>query len=232
MPLNIFLNEASSISGFVERYWDPEDNRPGLSMAAPIVTRDMAEEISSLVAAVSKAQSDAEKEGRTGAVERGVSLRARAWIREMQHLLSWAHIRETTAGRDGFTGNLSDANREYLKGRKNAGKLAEWVMHYKAIATVNDTLLRNVPGYSPSMISEGDRLMRQLLQTRPGRPKASEARRNALTLRRQLTHVLADRVRRVRSAARFVFRNHPEIRRLATSDFERRRRRRNRGEAR
>ena len=52
-----------------------------------------------------------------------------------------------------------------------------------------------------------------------------------LALRNRLITLLLDRMRRVRAAARYVFRNHPEIARRATSTYERRRRARSRAQA-
>ena len=51
-----------------------------------------------------------------------------------------------------------------------------------------------------------------------------QAAREAIALRNRLMTLLFDRMIRVRSAARFVFRGRPEIIREATSAYERRRR--------
>jgi len=80
------------------------------------------------------------------------------------------------------------------------------------------------------MIAEGETLARQLRE-RPTTPTSPENTRRALDIRNRVATLLVDKMALVRAAARFVFRNQPEISRLATSSFERRRRRAQRAKA-
>jgi len=65
----------------------------------------------------------------------------------------------------------------------------------------------------------------------PTTPASPENTRRALDIRNRVATLLVDRVNLVRSAARFVFRNQPDIVRLSTSAFERRRRKAQRAKA-
>ena len=228
MPLNIFLEESASISGFIERFWEATDERPGLSEAMPIVAVEMAEEITALVTAISVSHNEALRIQKTEQGTGGAGAEARAWIREMQHFLKWVEKQRGMGIGPGVNIDLARFNRAYLRDKKDAATLAQWMADYHTVALQNETALIQVPGYDPAILEKGTAITERLRVTRRGRPRGSDTKQAALDRRRQLTHVLAERVRRVRSAARFVFRNHPEIRKLVTSDFERRRRRQNR----
>jgi hypothetical protein len=71
---------------------------------------------------------------------------------------------------------------------------------------------------------EGLALAKQLREI-PASPIAlSEAARALRSVRNTKANALYDQIRRLRAAARFVFRNHPEIAREATSPWVRRKR--------
>ena len=81
-----------------------------------------------------------------------------------------------------------------------------------------------VGGFDAAYIDEAKALAAEL-RNRPAVPQAkSDEAIQALALRNRLATLLQTRLGLVRGAARFVFRNHPDLVRLATSAYERRRR--------
>ncbi|HEY5959423.1 MAG TPA: hypothetical protein VIV60_22850, partial [Polyangiaceae bacterium] len=78
-------------------------------------------------------------------------------------------------------------------------------------------------GFQVSLVDEAELLAKQLRE-RPTTPAPAENTRRALDTRNRIATLLLDRMTLVRSAARFVFRNHPEIARQSSSAFLRKRR--------
>lgn len=97
---------------------------------------------------------------------------------------------------------------------------------YAALAARYEAGLTRIDGFDVGLIEEartlGVTLREQsaaaLVRTTP------DAQRQALALRNQLLTLLTERVRRVRRAAQYVFRNFPEVTRKFTSAYERRQR--------
>jgi len=78
--------------------------------------------------------------------------------------------------------------------------------------------------FDASLIHEATELAARLRELPAGPKPRSNAETRALECRNRLLLLLTRRGKRVRSAARYVFRNHPEIARQAMSSYERRRR--------
>jgi len=106
----------------------------------------------------------------------------------------------------------------------SADNLAQSLNDYGTLAKPLADQLDGLGGFKASEIDEALEIADKLGQVSLTPTARSEAARDAKLLRDQLAHLLFDRVRLVRAAARFVYRNHPEIARLATSAYERRRR--------
>ena len=77
-------------------------------------------------------------------------------------------------------------------------------------------------GFDDGLIDEAFALAKTLRTLPAISPAASASARDALLRRNRLLQLLDQYVGRVRSAARFVFRHHPEIVRQATSAYARR----------
>jgi hypothetical protein len=97
---------------------------------------------------------------------------------------------------------------------------------YAELAGRHRDPLSKIAGFDVNLVEEARVLaaaLRQqsaaaLIRTTP------DAQRQALALRNRLLMLLIDRVKRVRRAAAYVFRNNPEIVRKFTSAYERRQR--------
>lgn len=227
IPLNIFLKESVALSGFIEKYWNTDSNRPGLASASPVIDGSISTEIDALAAEISKLTAEAAKKIEAESRETGVSLKARQWLQELHHLLKWAH-RYPPSG-SALSIDVPKLLREYRKKGKTAAALAGWIGQDLSLVRKYAQELSNVSGLTPEFLKEGERLMDALSSVRRGRVSGSEAYQSCIKQRDALIQLLQDRITRVRTAVRFVFRNHPQIRKLAMSDFERRRRSKNRG---
>jgi hypothetical protein len=226
IPLNIFLKEASELSGFTEKHWQKTDELPGMSEASPVIEAEISAEIDALVAEISRIVTDTAKLTEASRQETGISLRAREWIREMHHLLKWAY-RYPPDG-SGLSLNVPAFIREYRRKSKDASALAQRINTLQVMVRTRPDELGSLPGLTPEFLAEGEALQAALYNVRKGRTRGSDSLQAAVRQKNALVHILLDRVSRVRTAARFVYRNHPQIRKLAMSDFERRRRSKNR----
>jgi len=79
-------------------------------------------------------------------------------------------------------------------------------------------------GFDVKLLDEAKAVAQQLRDRPPTPVQQREAATKALALRNRLATLLSIRMGLVRGAARFVFRNHPDIIREATSAYERRKR--------
>lgn len=221
VPLHVLTGEAVEVAKFVKQYWEPGDNRPGLNSAGPRLQAAVAEEILSLEAAVADQQTNwrltlEQFDSHSDWLERGVFL-----LRELVAVMDWQFDDGQDSEADGQLAALHDAHSPNPVG---ADALAQALNDYATLAAMHAKELDGVGAFDAALIAEAKELAGKLGEVRQGPPQASEESRNAIRLRNQLATLLQDRVRTVRAAARFVFRNHPDIARQAGSAYERRRR--------
>jgi hypothetical protein len=95
---------------------------------------------------------------------------------------------------------------------------------YAALATTYKNEMAGLGGFNLALIDEA-RLLAAQFRGRPALPAIpSEEVARAKALRSRLATLLWTKISTVRGAARFVFRNHPDIVREVTRAYERRRR--------
>jgi hypothetical protein len=225
IPFNIFLKEAAELSGFAEKYWQKTAEQPGLSSAAPVLSEDIGAELAALIQEISNLHTSVTKMAESEPKETGLSLKARKWISEMHHMFRW---KERFPSDTPISINVPKLLREYRKKTKAAPMLREWIDTYLQIVRTNRNELSTVPGLTDAFLAEGARLAEALGNVRRGRSRGSDEYRNLLARKQALLHILLERVARVRTAVRFVFRNYRSLQKLASSDFERKRRHKNR----
>ena len=221
VPLHVLTGEAVEAAKFVKQYWEPGEGRPGLSSAGARLPASVADEILSLEAAVADQQTNwrltlQQYESHSDWLERGVFL-----LKELVAVMEWYFEDGQQTVVDDQLAALQDAHNPNPVG---ADALAQALNDYATLAAMHAKALDGVGAFDAALIGEAKALAGKLGEVRQGPPQASEESRNAVRLRNQLATLLQDRVRNVRSAARFVFRNQPEIARMASSAYERRRR--------
>jgi hypothetical protein len=230
-PVRILLGEAVDIARFTLSYWQPVKDaaqtvlRPGLSQAGSKLSPNIGAEILELHEAVQTAHT--EYLLTVAPVQTDVRSRAEFVLSEIKAALEWWLDDGVDDDRDR---QLESLKAEHADGSASADAMAAELADYAALATQEAKGLEGLGGFDIGMIAEAERLARQLRE-RPTTPTSPENTRRALDTRNRVATLLIDKMGLVRSAARFVFRNHPEIVRLSTSAFERRRRRAQRAKA-
>jgi hypothetical protein len=219
-PIHVVMGEAVDVATFHEKYWQAKDGQPGLEQAGRGLPRETGDEILSLQRAAQKAISDylmVVPKASRGEVE----MRARYVLSEITATLEWLFDDGVRDDNDERLAAVAQAHRD---DPESADALASELEDYAALADKHRKEMKGLGGFEVAMIDEAKELARKLRQA-PASPQApTEEARRALALRNRLLTLMAQRIARVRSAARFVFRNHPEVIRQATSAFERRRR--------
>ena len=223
-PIRILLGEAVDIARFALSYWEPVKDasgnvlRPGLSQAGSKLSPNIRTEVLELHEAVQTAHT--EYLLTVAPVQTDVRARAELVLSELKSALEWWLDDGIDDDRDR---QLESLKAEHADGSASADAIAAELADYTALARQESKGLEGLGGFDVAMITEGEALVRQLRE-RPTTPVSPENTRRALDIRNRVATLLVDRVNLVRSAARFVFRNQPDIVRLSTSAFERRRR--------
>ncbi len=220
LPLRVLLDEAAIAATFFRRRWKATADHAGLESAANAsFTAATGRELAELVRAVDEA--DVAYRGMP-ARPPGPIARGRHVLHEMLATLTW-HL----DGGDDETGRRRvDALRaERAKIGRSAPALATALVSTARFAEPYRAALSGLGGFDSRQIDEAHGLA-TALRERSATPRAQPAERaEALALRNKLVALLRDRLATLRAAARFVFRDRPEIIREVTSAHERARRR-------
>jgi hypothetical protein len=226
VPLGVLLDEAAIAAAFFRRRWRSTADHAGLESAANAsFTAAAGRELVELGRAVDEA--DAAYRA-TPARPPGPAARGRHLLREMLATLTW-HLDD---GDDApARKQLADLRAARTKIGRSAPALATALEATARLAEPHRAALTGLGGFDSRQIDEAKRLA-AALRARARAPRAQpEERREALALRNKLVALLRDRLATVRAAARFVFRDRPEIIREITSAHERARRTRSRAKS-
>ena len=227
VPIHVALGEAIDVAAMLTHYWEPKtdakgNTTPGFSGVASTgsVTPDLAVEIRELQLAVAAAHSEylVLVQGSTSAPLD----RADFIVGEIRSTLEFLFDDGKQDDADVQLENLRTAFADSAS--QDAMALA--LEGYAALAGKYRDALGKLQGFDLALIDEARTLAAALRQqsaaalTRTN----SDTQRESLALRNRLLSLLIERVKRVRRAASYVFRNQPEIVRKFTSAFERRQR--------
>lgn len=220
MPIATRFLEAESDAAFLEKHWEPaaDGSRPGMCAAASIVPKKTAEEIRGLVLAARQAHVNALFTPETGA-------RSAELLKTGTELLSSLTAAIELVLDDDVHEPADDAYagaKARVSADDTTATFVQALEDHAAIAeSIKDRLVK-LEDFDPKWIPAARSVARELSAAgvpRPGR-QASED----IDLRNRMLVLLTDRVNLVRRAARYVYRNHPDIARLATSPYQRARR--------
>ena len=229
IPLHVVFGEAVDVAKFFAKYWATERDpvtqailRLGLESAAGPKSRIHAaigDELLSLQRAAQEAQTryvlTIDPAG-AAPRERGEFL-----LGELTAVLEWH-----------FDDGVEDENDEKLAALAKAhaedpetmDALASALDDYAALADPHRAELDELGGFKAAHIDEA-RTVAAALRRAPQTPAAqSPAAKAAIKLRTQVVTLLWERIRAVRAAAKFVFRDDPTLLRESTSAYERRKR--------
>lgn len=221
IPYDVALGEAASAAAFMDRYWEPTGDRPGLKSVKKRLPQAVAEEITSLVKAVQLAQTKLVLLVDPAVASSGD--RARYLAGELESAIEFLL--------DDGVEEAADTQLAQLKGfhaddGERSSSLAQALLDYGTLAqTLEDRLVEIDDDFDPAMIGEALALAKTLAEAGSKAVPATPADVQAATAtRNRMLVLLTDRVAQVRRAASRVFRNHPDTLREVMSAYERRRR--------
>ena len=236
MPMHVLFGEAVDVARFFERYWTTKVDEQGnvvllgLESAVPkgqaakpgavALSAETGGEILSLQRACQEAQTcylmAVGPRSGAGTIERGHAL-----LGEITAALEWYFDDGVQDEKDAMLARVGAAH-EGDPGTIDA--LASALDDYALLAQPHRDELDGLGGFQAAYIDEARAVAAELRERPAAGVPMPQATREAIALRNRLMTLLFDRMNRVRSAARFVFRGQPEIIREATSTYERRRR--------
>lgn len=224
-PLHVITGEAVDVAAFFTRYHatvrDPKTKavvRPGLeSVGKQRLDPATAEHITLLVDEVQAAQNRyhlATQGPGTDEVTRG-----RFVLSEITAVLEYLFDDGVEDERDAQLARVRQANDDTGSSDALASALAD----YAGLAGHYRDELDGLGDFDVALVDEAA-VLAKAIRARSATPKGPAAKQaaSALELRNRLAALLVQKVASVRSAARFVFRNQPEIRREVSSTYERR----------
>lgn len=223
-PLPVLLDEAVAVARFARRYWNPsqaaapEHSRPGLVCAGACLPQGIADELLELREAVQLCQKSSvfvELPNLRDGLARARHLRG-----ELSSIVHWwanANTNKTVLKQ------LHSLEKAHANGSKSRNELAAELADYAELSRLHAKHLDGLGGFDAMLIGEAIHLVKQLRE-RPGEREARLQHQRAIELRNRLATLLHERMHRVRAAARFVFRDFPEIARKAGSVYGRKRR--------
>ena len=218
-PVPIVLAEANQVAQFVEQYWEPSEGRLGLEATAELVPKSVATDIASLVQACHYLHARSmftNDDGLDRTIERG---------RDVADNLADALELVLDDGQSTANEGAFAVAKERVASSSSVAQLAQSLVDLAIIAEHETATLAKIKGFDRGIVDEAKKLAAEITAkpVTPGPAPSASVR-----LRDRMLTLLARKVSEVRKAARFVFRHHPEILKLATSSYQRRRRAANR----
>lgn len=227
LPIPVMRGEATDIANFVVRYWKADRDaktgavrRPGLEMLGDRLPATTATDLLSQSQALGEAQDAYLLAAGVKAID--PEPRARYVLNELVSALEF-HFDDGVEDDDDAKFAAVQASHAGYPDTTDA--VAQELEDYGNLAKPHARELDGVGGFDAGVIPEAFTLA-AALRDKPATPTAAADPkvRSALLLRNQMATVLARSMGKVRSAARFVFRDQPEIVREVTSAYERRKR--------
>lgn len=223
IPLAVLLGEAIDLAQLCDTHFEPTlsptGRLPGLVLVEPSgsIHRSIATELRELTAAIGAVHAKCLSPGDREAQR--LFTRARALESELRVSLAFV----LDSGRHpGGAAQLGRMRTEYDSVRRR-DELALALDGYAVLSRRYAALLAQV-GVDSARIEEASTVADELRQQSAIRHARSSEGQRLLGLRNRLIGALYERIRTVRRAFRFVFRDHPEVVRRSVSSYERRRR--------
>lgn len=221
-PIHVLLGEAIDMVRFCRDYWQPvpdgELARPGLCESSSRLPESTADDLLLLQEALHTAHT--EYLLTVPALQAGLRGRAELVLSELVAAVEWLL---DDGQRDDCDQQLASLRQEHAQHTNGIDSLGLQIADYAALASQLRPRLVGLKGFNMSVIDDAHHLARELRQISHD-VASTEPTARALDLRNRIATLLTDRMALVRSAARFVFRNHPNIARLTSSTFDLRRR--------
>ncbi len=224
-PLHFLYEDALAVARFHARYWTAERSADGVvgrrgleqAVGAGVLRNELNErtgaDIRSLVAAVQEAH--VAYLLRTEPLPASPAERGRFVLSEITAALEW--LFDDGVEEDDSTGGRVGAARD--EAPETVEELAFALEDYSRLAEPYREAIDGIGGFDAALVDEAREIAAALrAHALPSPPSPETAA--ALALRGKLITLLLARMELVRAAARFVFRDDPEILREATSAYE------------
>jgi len=227
-PIAVMIGEALDVARFCQHNWKPQKHADG-SLVLPgmqealgngTFSENIVEELLELRTALVEAQGRYQM-----AIQQAGGLlatKARYVIGEIRSTLEWYLDDDVEDVRDA---QLAKVNASH-ENAYSQDALAAALYDYAFLAEENLDGIKGVGGFSPALIQEARDLALQLNEVSAGSatPEPTPAETEALELRNRIGVLLYGRMLKVRKAARYVYRHHPDAIRKVTSAYARRQR--------
>jgi hypothetical protein len=224
LPIHVTLGEAIDVAAMLTHYWEPKAETkgsviPGFAGVASTgsVTPELGAEIRELQLAVAAAHSE------YLVLVQGPAVapldRADFIVGEIRSTLEFLFDDGKQDDADVQLENLRTA----FVDSASQDAMALALEGYAALAVKYRDALSQLQGFDLALIDEARPLAAALREQSAAALTRTNAdiQREALALRNRLLTLLTERVKRVRRAASYVFRNHPDIVRKFNSAYER-----------
>jgi hypothetical protein len=231
VPLHVLHGEAVDVARFFATYWKAKEEngkvvRRGLEMAAGNKKRKsnrLTAKIGDEILSLQRAAVEAGTAYRLVVTPKATNPfdRGQFVLDELTATLEWHFDDGIEDEKDQRLANLDAAHED---DPETADALALALDDYAALAEEHRDEIDGLGDFDATLIDEAKQIAAALRERPAERTGLGEQARDALILRNKIIGLLYQRMALVRAAARFVFRNQPEIVREATSAYERRKR--------
>lgn len=222
VPLYALLGEAQDLARFFAEHYkaDKKSGRPGLASAGDALSPDLDEQIDALVAEISKANA-AYLKSVDAKLDASKLERAAFLLDEIGAAMEFLLDDGVDDDDDRRLANVQSAHKD---DPFTADALALALEDYANLGDDHKKRLDGLGDFDAAYLAEAHALAKDLRAMPPSNAAASAASKTAIAHRNRLLQLLDQRVRKIRAAARYVFRRHPEIARQVGSAYERKRR--------
>jgi hypothetical protein len=219
MPIQDRVHEADGVAEFLRKYWLPDEERglPGMVETESQVPLAAADDIESLARAIRSVDTRELFPPAPPSEVPKLEARTRELIRILSNACELVLDDDVEEPADEALANAKER-----AGDNTRATRIRYLLDLAAVAEeVKDRLIA-IKSFQESWIAEAGEVARKLSSAGPVVP-GKQADPN-IDLRNRLVTLLDERVSKVRRAAHYVYHDHPEIVRLATSAYERKRR--------
>ncbi len=219
MPLRDRVYEADGVASMLRKLWEPsaELHLPGMKETAAQVPLAVAGEIESLCRAIRFVHTDGIFPTLPPAEVPALEVRARKLISTLSNACELVLDDDVEEPADKALANAKSRAEDDTRATR-----IQYLFDLAAVAEEVKDRLATLRSFDPGWIAEARDVAQKLSSEGP--PVAGQPADPKVDLRNRLVTLLDHRVSKVRRAARFVYRDHPEVVRQLTSSYERKRR--------
>lgn len=226
VPFNTLLGEALDVLRFAQRHWNPARTESGqqikIGLSSAVKGGTFSENEPDELRELYEATQAANTNYRLAISKRAAPVeRAQYVLGELKATLEWLFEDGQQTDEDAQLDSLGQVHANVY----SHDAIATALFDYAELASRHEAKMAGLGGFDVALISEARDLTERLRaqSAGPAQPE-TPAEREALQLRNRLATLLYERMQRLRTAARFVFRAHPELVREVGSAYGRRQR--------